>query len=148
MLYHSIGQTFGCTVFTIRADSQGFGEGAARQRGDVGGALLAQEALVSHVTLVTGRSVAETSSSGGSPVAAGVPTVSSECSDRTTFCLASFRRQGEEAGLSERAAELSAGSLRESSRQTYDSRLAHFRKWCAEVPCCPTKASLRLVTDF
>ena len=62
--------------------------------------------------------------------------------------MASLRQQGEEAGLSQRAAQFSAEAIRQSTRDTYDSRLDSFRQWCAKVPCDPTSASLGVVVDF
>ena len=66
----------------------------------------------------------------------------------SSFSMASLRRQGEEAGLSQRAAQFAAEAFRQSTRDTYDSRLVPFREWCSKVPCDPTSAPLGVVADF
>ena len=66
----------------------------------------------------------------------------------SSFSMASFRQQGEEAGLSQRAAQFAAEAFRQSTRDTYDSRLAPFREWCSKIPCDPSSAPLGAVADF
>ena len=73
---------------------------------------------------------------------------SSQCRESSSFSMASLRKQGEEAGLSCRAAQFTAESLRESSRRTYDSRLDAYRTWCDRIPCDPISAPLGVVADF
>ena len=64
------------------------------------------------------------------------------------FTLAAFRKRGQDAGLSARAADFAAQSLRPSSRCTYDARLADFLKWCAQFWCDQYTASLGRIADF
>ena len=61
---------------------------------------------------------------------------------------AAFRKKAKQAGLSSRASELSAESLRESTRSFYDSKLECYLEWCEKIPCDPYSASLGQVADF
>ena len=129
--------------------SQGAGEDCPRQgRGFLDSPLLASEALVPSSVEPVGRNPKSPSSSAGPSGSTSLVPGTQECQNPSSFSLASFRRQGEEAGLSQRAAQFAAESLRESSRNTYDSRLVHFRKWCQDHACDPSTASLGQVADF
>ena len=59
-----------------------------------------------------------------------------------------FPGERKQVGLSARAAEFSAETLRESTRVTYDSKLECFFKWCENIPCDPSFASLGQIADF
>ena len=84
----------------------------------------------------------------GPSLSASVSSASSAPRPGASYALASLRESGQEAGLSERAATFTAESLRLSTRCTYDSRLAGFRKWCTSKACGPRSASLGCVADF
>ena len=66
----------------------------------------------------------------------------------TSHSLAFFRQRGQEAGLSQRAADFAASSFRASTRVTYDSRLAGVIDWCSKSSTDPSSASLGCVADF
>ena len=84
----------------------------------------------------------------GPSLSASVSSASSAPGLAASYALASLRESGQQAGLSERAATFTAESLRLSTRCTYDSRLAGFRKWCTSKACDPRSASLGCVADF
>ncbi|XP_072039052.1 uncharacterized protein [Amphiura filiformis] len=63
-------------------------------------------------------------------------------------CLAYFRQSYQAAGLSESAAALAAKARRQSTRQTYDSRLRRFYRWCAGREIDPHFAPVGEVADF
>ena len=79
---------------------------------------------------------------------APVSSASSAPGPAASYALASLRDLGQEAGLSERATTFTAESLRLSTRCTYDSRLAGFRKWYTSKACDPRSASLGCIADF
>ena len=110
--------------------------------------VLASETLVSSSPSSLGRSSKGVASSKGPSGTTPVSDSSSQSRKSSSFSMASLRQQGEEAGLSQRAAQFSAEALRQSTRDTYDSRLEGFREWCAKIPCDPTSASLGVVADF
>ena len=62
--------------------------------------------------------------------------------------LVHFRQHAQKAGLSERAANMAAKFLRIGTRDTYDSLLHRFYKWCREKQTDPALASLRTVAGF
>ena len=63
-------------------------------------------------------------------------------------CLALVREAGAQAGLSDRAATFVACSRRESTRETFNSRLTGFFSWCESHGVFPRSAPLTDVTDF
>ena len=63
-------------------------------------------------------------------------------------CLALVREAGAQAGLSERAATFVACSRRESTRETYNSRLTGFFSWCESHGVFPRLAPLTDVANF
>ena len=73
---------------------------------------------------------------------------SSQDRESPSFILAAFRSQAKEAGLSDRAADFTAGALRDSSCVTYNSKLECFARWCEVRHCCPTSAFLGQLADF
>ena len=107
---------------------------------------MASETLVSSSHSSLGRSSKGVASSKGPSGTTHVSDSSSQSRKSSSFSMASLRQQGEEAGLSQRAAQFSAEALRQSTRDT--SRLEGFREWCAKIPCDPTSASLGVVADF
>ena len=113
-----------------------------------GCSVLTSEALVSSTPSALGRSSKGVASSKGSSGTTPVSDASSQSRKSPSFSMASLRQQGEDAGLSQRAAQFSAVTLRQSSRDTFDSRLDGFREWCAKILCNPTSASLGVVADF
>ena len=108
---------------------------------------LASETLVSSPSVATGGLSEEPSASPG-PSSAYLPLPSSSSGSSASFTLAAFRKRGQEAGLSERAADFAAQSLRPSTRCSYDARLAGFLKWCSQSACDPYTASLGSIADF
>ena len=66
----------------------------------------------------------------------------------SSFSMAYLRQQGEEAGLSQGAAQFAAETFRLSTRDTFDSRLVLFREWCSKILCYPTSTPLGVVADF
>ena len=81
---------------------------------------LASETLVSSPSVATGGLSEEPSASPGPSSSAYLPLPSSGSS--ASFTLAAFRKRGQEAGLTERAADFAAQSLRPSTRCSYDAR--------------------------
>ena len=63
-------------------------------------------------------------------------------------CMAIVREANIQAGLSERAAALIAGSRRESTCDTYNSRLAGYFQWCDSHGVDPRSAPVTQVVDF
>ena len=88
--------------------------------------------------LTTPRSSQPTGLSHPSP-AHGVP---------TPRVVASLRVQSDEAGLSDRAANMLAESLRHSTRQTYDSRLRPYFSWCDNLSVDPVSCPVGPLCDF
>ena len=78
----------------------------------------------------------------------GDNTVLPESFETETNTLANYRATALAAGLSERAADLTAQCLRESTRSTYDSRLLHYIRWCRESEIDPPKVSLGELAEF
>ena len=78
----------------------------------------------------------------------GVPLSADGHRPSASFSSDFFRLRGQEAGLSQRAADFAASSLRASTRTTYDSRLAGFIEWCSRSSTDPSSASLGCIADF
>ena len=136
-------------VSSLLSSPQDLGQGCPGRSGPSPGcSLLASEALVSSTPSALGRSSKGVASSKGPSGTTPVSDASSQGRKSSSFSMASLRQQGEDAGLSQRAAQFSAEALRQSTRDTYDSRLDAFREWCAKIPCDPTTASLGVVADF
>ena len=136
-------------VSSFLSSPQDLGQGCPGRSGSYpGGSVLASEALVSASTSALGRSSKSVASSQGPSGTTPVFDASSQSRKSSSFSMASLRQQGEDAGLSQRAAQFSAEAFRQSTRDTYDSRLVPFREWCAKIPCDPTTASLGVVADF
>ena len=134
---------------SLLSSPQDLGQGCPGRSGPSPGcSLLASEALVSSTPSALGRSSKGVASSKGPSGTTPVSDASSQGRKSSSFSMASLRQQGEDAGLSQRAAQFSAEALRQSTRNTYDSRLDAFREWCAKIPCDPTTASLGVVADF
>ena len=106
------------------------------------------QTVVSSVAIAVSGTSETTSDLPGPPSSAPVSSASSGPESVASYALASFRKAGQEAGLSKRAATFTAESLRPSTRCTYDSRLAGFRKWCSSASCDPRSASLGCIADF
>ena len=119
-----------------------------RSRPSSGGSVLASETLVSSSPESFGGPSEDSASAERPCGAAPVFVPSSQDGKSSSFFMASFRQQGEEAGLSRRAAQFAAEALRQSTRDTYDSRLVPFREWCSKIPCDPSSAPLGTVADF
>ena len=136
-------------VSSLLSSPQDLGQGCpGRSRPSPGCSLLASEALVSLTPSALGRSSKGVASSKGPSGTTPVSVTSSQGRKSSSFSMASLRQQGEDAGLSQRAAQFSAEALRQSTRDSYNSRLDAFREWCAKIPCDPTTASLGVVADF
>ena len=136
-------------VSSFLSSPQDLGQGCPGRSGSSPGrSVLASEALVSASTSALGRSSKSVASSQGPSGTTPVFDASSQSRKSSSFSMASLRQQGEDAGLSQRAAQFSAEAFRQSTRDTYDSRLVPFREWCAKIPCDPTTASLGVVADF
>ena len=109
---------------------------------------VAKQAVVPSA-FISGSGISEAASGVSGPSSsAPVSSASSAPGPAASYALASLRESGQEAGLSERAATFTAESLRLSTRCTYDSRLAGFRKWCPSASCDPRSASLGCIADF
>ena len=74
------------------------------------------------------------------------PASSAECP--APDCVAFIRKAGTQTGLSDRAAALVASSRRESTCDSYNSRLAGFFQWCNSHGVDPRTASISLIADF
>ena len=85
---------------------------------------MAQEALVSGIGESTGSTAQIPTGSSGCNQAAVIPHAAQEPDTVAPNCVAIVGQESRDAGLSERAAEFIAHSLRESTRESYDSRLA------------------------
>ena len=92
--------------------------------GSVDSPLVAQEALVSGIGESTGSTAQFPTGSSGCNQAAVIPHAAQEPDTVAPNCVAIVGQESRDAGLSERAAEFIAHSLRESTRESYDSRLA------------------------
>ena len=92
--------------------------------GSVDSPLVAQEALVSGIGESTGSTAQIPTGSSGCNQAAVIPHAAQEPDTVAPNCVAIVGQESRDAGLSERAAEFIAHSLRESTRESYDSRLA------------------------
>ena len=112
-----------------------------------GGPLLASETMVPEV-IASGGTSQSSPSFEGPCLPTHVSSTTSETRKPTSHTLAAFREKGKQAGLSARAAELTAEALRESTRASYDSKLELFFKWCNDFTCDPYSASLGQVADF
>ena len=136
-------------VSSLHSSPQDLGQDSpGRSRPSPGSSVLASETLVSSSPEALGgpsEDVASTERPGG---ATHVFDSSPQGRKSSSFSMASFRQQGEEAGLSQRAAQFAAEAFRQSTRDTYDSRLAPFREWCSKIPCDPSSAPLGAVADF
>ena len=84
----------------------------------------------------------------GPSLSAGVRNETPAAERAPPDCLALVRESGTQAGLSERAAALVAGSRRESTLESYNSRLACFFQWCETVGVTPRSASISHIADF
>ena len=136
-------------VSSLLSSPQDLGLGCPGRSGPTPGcSVLASEALVSSTPSALDRSSTGVASSKGPNGTTPVSDASSQGRKSSSFSMASLRQQGEDAGLSQRAAQFSTEALRQSTRDTYDSRLVVFREWCAKIPCDPTTASLGVVADF
>ena len=136
-------------VSSFLSSPQDLGQGCPGRSGPSPGcSVLASEALVSSTPSALGRSSKGVASSTGPSGTTPFSDTSSQGRKSSSFSLASLRQQGEDASLSQRAAQFSAESFRQSTRDTYDSRLDPFRDWCSKIPCDPTTASLGVVADF
>ena len=104
------------------------------------------------VVLNTGESSHSTpsdpSEQGRSPTTAGDKDISPQIVQPKVDIMDHFRTIASQAGLSNRAAELSANFLRSSTRSTYDSRLQYFFKWCSDNQVDPASASIGKIADF
>ena len=109
---------------------------------------MASETLIPEAVVSSGGTSQNSSSSGGSGFPTYVSSASSKTGESSSLTLADFREKGKQAGLSARAAEFSAEALRKSTRVTYDSKLECFFKWCENIPCDPSSASLGQIADF
>ena len=99
-----------------------------RGRPSPGSSVLASETLVSSSPETLGGPSEDIASAEGPSGATHVFDSSPQGRKSSSFFMASFRQQGEEAGLSQRAAQFAAEALRQSTRDTYDSRLVPFRE--------------------
>ena len=108
---------------------------------------MASETMVSEVVSSAGTSQT-TSSSEGPCLSTHVSSASSKAGESSSLTLAAFWEKGKQAGLSARATEFSAEALRESTRASYNSKLKCFYKWCNDIPCDPSSASLGQIADF
>ena len=77
-----------------------------------------------------------------------VSSAPSKAGESSSLTFAAFREKGKQVGLSARATEFSAEALRESTQASYDSKLECFFKWCNDIPCDPSSASLGQIADF
>lgn len=111
---------------------------------------LAQEALVSPPPLPTPRRPEESPLSmgplvPGSRAQQGVPPQPRLLAPNV---VATFRQQGEKAGLSQEAAGWAAKHLRSSTRGCYDARARAFASWCSSKSIDPASATVGQVADF
>ena len=136
-------------VSSLHSSPQDLGQDSpGRSRPSPGSSVLASEALVSSSPEALGGPSEDVASTEGPGGATHVFDSSPQGRKSSSFSMASFRQQGEEAGLSQRAAQFAAEAFRQSTRDTYDSRLAPFREWCSKIPCDPSSAPLGAVADF
>ena len=119
-----------------------------RSRPSLGSSVLASETLVSSSPETLGGPSEDFAIAYRPSGATHVFDSSPQGGKSSSFFIASFRQQGEEAGLSRRAAQFAAEALRQSTRDTYVSRLVSFREWCSRMPCDPSSAPLGTVADF
>ena len=136
-------------IYSLLSSPQDLGQGCPGRSGPSPGcSVLASDALVSSTPSALGWSSKGFASSKGPSGTTPVSDASPQGRKSSSFSMTSLRQQGEDAGLSQRAAQFSAEAFRQSTRDTYDSRLDAFREWCAKIPCDPTTASLRVVADY
>ena len=116
--------------------------------GSVDSPLVAQEALVSGIGESTGSTAQIPTGSSGCNQAAVIPHAAQEPDTVAPNCVAIVGQESRDAGLSERAAEFIAHSLRESTRESYDSRLTGYFAWCEDKALNPRAAPLNRMIDF
>ena len=136
-------------ISSVLDDPQSVGKDRpGRSGGSVDSSSLAEETMVSQAFVSPSRPSQGAPVSERSHHSAHISALSSKNRKPTSLSLAALRRQGKEAGLSDRAAEFSAEAIRDSTRATYDSKLECFFKWCERISCNPSSASLGQVADF
>ena len=121
---------------------------SGRSRRGSGGPLLASETMVPEVVVSSGGTSQNSHSSEGPCLPTYVSSAPSKAGESSSLSLAAFREKVKQSGLSARATEFSAEALRESTRASYDSKLECFFKWCNDIPCDPSTASLGQIADF
>ena len=112
------------------------------------GPLLASETMVPKVVASSGGTSQNSPSSEGPCLPTYVSSASSKAGESSSLSFAAFREKGKQAGLSARATDFLAEALRESTQASYDSKLECFFKWCNDIPCDPSTASLGHIVDF
>ena len=109
---------------------------------------LASEAVVYPLVFSCSGDSEKPSQDPGSSASIDFPLPSCKRKPPTSHSLAFFRQRSQEAGLSQRAADFAASSLRPSTRVTYDSRLAGFYDWCDMSSSDPSSAAVGCVSGF
>ena len=148
-ILNPMGKDIGLRFSPIRDNNESAGEGDIRQGNHSSNrTILASEAMVHTPNQPTNTQSEDTPSEEGFVETARDKNVFPRSSETEPDTLAHFRQLAQKAGLSERAANLAAKFLRTSTRDTYDSRLHRFYKWCREIQTDPTSAPVGKIADF
>ena len=123
-------------------DSGGSGVGGANST------VMAEEELVPRPDRPVSGVPEDSAPSPGLDSAADIAGPASSAERPAPDCLAIIRKASTQAGLSDRAAALVASSRRESTCESYNSRLAGFFQWCNSHGVDPRTASISQIADF
>lgn len=134
---------------SICDDHQSIAE-SSKGRGDpsISGSLVAQAAMVLNTSKSSHSTSSDSPDQGRSPSTTGDEDLSPQIVQPKADIMDHFRTIASQAGLSSRAAELSANFLRSSTRSTYDSRLQYYFKWCSDNQVDPSSATIGKIADF
>ena len=110
--------------------------------------MVAQEAVVSGASEPSGSSPKVVANPPGRDQATSLPEETQEPDNPAPVCMAIVGKDSRDSGLSDRAADFIALSLRDSTRESYDSRLGGFFAWCKELSINPRRAPLNKMADF
>ncbi|XP_038074932.1 uncharacterized protein LOC119742822 [Patiria miniata] len=110
--------------------------------------ILASSALVSEDSQSSDSHTNNTPSEGRSSCSTPLQNSTARARDTSPDVLAIVEQSLRTAGLSANAATIAAQSRRASTRQSYNSRLRHYYKWCRDKSIDPSTASVGQISDF
>ena len=147
--HNAVGQFSGVCVPSLRNDTEGIAESANGQSNCPSDSpLVAETPMVPNANGPSDPTPGHTPRQGRPSSPAGYEDISSQGNQSPINIMGHFRKTASQAGLSGRAAELSAKFLRSSTRCTYDSRLQYYFKWCSDKEVDPASAPVGKIADF